>query len=547
MRTDYLPSGVLARGFIRRKLDWVLILMLARNLVSFSTGDRTKTFSISTTEDSTSESTEIFSVAIAFLVGATIDSSTPAAFSNLSVPHWIATILDDDNPSNPNITIASGTLPVTKGTDATFTVTVTPAPTSATSVSVAISEETSGGQDFVASTNEITHTVTIPASGSPNVGTATLTIPTVGDTTDEPNGAVTAALSGGSGYTVGTPSSATVTVNDDYDATDMTAPHITSITRRTPSSSPTDADNLTWRVTFNEMVRNVDATDFSIGGTTAGLNLARFDSTNAYDVNASGGNLAGLTGTVTLSFADDQNISDSSGNDLSDTTPTGTNHNTFVVNNAPTLSLSLSSTSGAEGNSGSRDDVNVNFSMSNFRTRIDFLFCLKNTGTDTFRTAQGKRAKDFDLLLFSSGDTPPSLGGTNCHSFQAGSPNYTLARLKIFGDTTAEGNETAVLELRRRFNTPADVVISPTAGTATYTITNDDGTPPVITISGGSAATEGTGASFTVNANPAPTANLDVSVGVTQKRPHHPHPGSGAGILPHQQELRPPLVGGTLP
>ena len=46
--------------------------------------------------------------------------------------------------------------------------------------------------------------------------------------------------------------------------------------------------------------------------------------TNAYDVTASGGDLASLTGTVTLSFVNGQNIEDSNGNALTTTTPTGT-------------------------------------------------------------------------------------------------------------------------------------------------------------------------------------------------------------------------------
>ena len=303
--------------------------------------------------------------------------------------------------------------------------------------------------------------------------------------------------------------------NDNTFVVDNTAPRVTSITRQTPSSSPTNADELTWRVTFNEAVQNVNAADFQVSGTSADLAVAQVGATNAYDVTASGGNLAGLASTtVTLSFANGQDIEDSSGNALTNTTPTGTNHNTFVVNNTPTLSLSLASSSGAEGNSGSRD-VNVGIVLTSTGSRgIQYLLCVKNTGTARFRTAQGNRAKDFDVFT-ASGSSPLGLTGAGCHAFQSSS-NGVLAKLRIFGDTTAEGNETAVLELRRHSNTPADVVISPTAGTATYTITNDDGTPPVITISGGSAVTEGAGASFTVNANPAPTANLDVSVGVTQ-------------------------------
>ena len=304
--------------------------------------------------------------------------------------------------------------------------------------------------------------------------------------------------------------------NDNTFEVDNTAPRVTSITRQTPSSSPTDADSLTWRVLFNEAVQNVNAADFQVSGTNATLAAAQVGATNAYDVTASGGNLAGLVSTtVTLSFANGQDIEDSSGNALTNTTPTGTNDNTFVVNNNSILSLSLASSSGAEGNSGSRD-VNVNIWLVPSAT-ASFQLCVKNTSTATFRTAQGNRAKDFDLRN-SDNTAPLTVNGSNCKdwSLTVGNRGGHFATLRIFGDTTAEGNETAVLELRRLSNTPADVVISPTAGTATYTITNDDGTPPVITISGGPAVTEGTDASFTVNANSAPAANLDVSVGVTQ-------------------------------
>ena len=145
-----------------------------------------------------------------------------------------------------------------------------------------------------------------------------------------------------------------------------------------------------------------------MSGTNATLAAAQVGVTNAYDVTARGGNLAGLTATVTLSFANNQNIEDSSGNALGNTTPTGTNDNTFVVNNTPTLSLSLASSSGAEGNSGSRD-VNVRVVLTATGSRgIQYLFCVKNTGTARFRTAQGNRAKDFDVFT-SNGNSPLGL------------------------------------------------------------------------------------------------------------------------------------------
>ena len=595
------------------------------HLYNYPANTTNQNFRLSVLGDTTAEGNETAVVTIKRASG------TPDAVV-LGTASATLTINNDDG-TPPVITITGGAA-VTEGTAASFTVNANPAPSGNLTVRLNVSDDDTS--DFVASGNEGAKTVTIPASQT----SATYAVATEQDSTDEPNGEVTVEVTASDGYTVGSTSSATVTVIGDstaprvssitrqtpsssptdadsltwrvlfneavqnvnladfqvsggtpgsiavspvdatnaYDVTasggnlvsltgtvtlsfangqniqddsgnmltnttptgtndntfevDNTAPRVTSITRQTPSSSPTDADSLTWRVLFNEAVQNVNAADFQVSGTNATLAAAQVGATNAYDVTASGGNLAGLVSTtVTLSFANGQDIEDSSGNSLTNTTPTGTNDNTFVVNNTPTLSLSLSSSSGAEGNSGSRD-VNVRVVLTSTGSRgIQYLFCVKNTGTARFRTAQGNRAKDFDVFT-SNGSSPLSLAraGT-CHAFQSGSSGG-LAKLRIFGDTTPEGNETAVLELRRHSNTPADVVISPTAGTATYTITNDDGTPPVITISPGpSPVTEGAGASFTVNANSAPAANLDVSVAVSQSGVFVTNSNRGAKIV----------------
>ena len=116
--------------------------------------------------------------------------------------------------------------------------------------------------------------------------------------------------------------------------TDTTAPTVTSITPQDPTSSPTNSDSLTWRVTFSEAVSNVDSADFVITGTTATLTVTAVTSmTGVYDVTASGGNLESLDGTVTLAFAADQNIVDPSDNTLTATTPTGANDPTFELDN----------------------------------------------------------------------------------------------------------------------------------------------------------------------------------------------------------------------
>ncbi len=120
---------------------------------------------------------------------------------------------------------------------------------------------------------------------------------------------------------------------------DSTAPGVVSIERQDPATSPTNADILTWRVTFSESVANVDPTDFAVSGAT-NLSLTVAEVAGAmpvrsqYDVMVSGGDLANLDETVTLTFAQAQNITDPAGNALASTVPTGTNEPDYIVDNS---------------------------------------------------------------------------------------------------------------------------------------------------------------------------------------------------------------------
>ncbi|MEC8859521.1 MAG: DUF4347 domain-containing protein [Pseudomonadota bacterium] len=117
------------------------------------------------------------------------------------------------------------------------------------------------------------------------------------------------------------------------DVTDVTAPAVSSIVRQSPSTASTNADTVTWRVTFSEAVSNLDASDFAVSGTTATITDVSAAEGGGFDVTASGGDLADLDGTVTLSFAGSQNITDASSNALANTTPTGTNNNSYTLDN----------------------------------------------------------------------------------------------------------------------------------------------------------------------------------------------------------------------
>ena len=124
----------------------------------------------------------------------------------------------NDTAAIPTITIEAGTLSITEGTTATFTVTASPAPSANLTVNLTVADVE--GSDFVADTDEGSKTVTISA----NTATATYSVATVGDTNDEDSGDVTVTVATGTGYSVGSPSFATVTVNDDDAPPDTVAP-----------------------------------------------------------------------------------------------------------------------------------------------------------------------------------------------------------------------------------------------------------------------------------------------------------------------------------
>ena len=111
--------------------------------------------------------------------------------------------------TRPEATIAADAASVTEGTAATFTVTLDEAASDAVTVGLSVSETGS----VISGTAPASVTIAAGTTG------ATLTVPTDNDTVVEDNGTVTASLSAGTGYTVGSHDSAQVTVTDNDTAT----------------------------------------------------------------------------------------------------------------------------------------------------------------------------------------------------------------------------------------------------------------------------------------------------------------------------------------
>gem|GEM_PF-2376867 len=154
------------------------------------------------------------------------------------------------------------------------------------------------------------------------------------------NGTVNLNLAGGQDITdlVGNALPAGEPGTDETYTVDNDAPGLTSFARQTPATSPTNADQLVFRATFDEDVQNVGTADFSVNSTsTAGVtNVAVVTANSVYDVTVSGGDLASFNGTVNLNLAGGQDITDLAGNALPTGEP-GTDETYTVDNDAPGL------------------------------------------------------------------------------------------------------------------------------------------------------------------------------------------------------------------
>ena len=238
-------------------------------------------------------------------------------------------IKDADSNALTNLTPTGTNEPTYEVDNTAPTVTITGVPATSTEAFTATFTFSEAVTGFVVGDVTVGNgTASAFTASSVRVYTARITPAAGGDVTVNVAAAV-AQDAAGNGNTAATEARST------YTAPDATAPRVASIERQNPTTEATNADRLTWRVTFNKAVENVTADDFAVSGTTASVTgvaaVAGMD--HAWDVTVGGGNLAGLTATVTLAFASGHDIEDGAGNALTATTPTGTNEASYAVDN----------------------------------------------------------------------------------------------------------------------------------------------------------------------------------------------------------------------
>ncbi len=115
-------------------------------------------------------------------------------------------------------------------------------------------------------------------------------------------------------------------------------PSVLSFKRQVPSSTPTNADELTFRATFSEAVIGVDISDFVVTGPMGTLTTVTPVSSTEYDIKVTSGNLGVYNGPVVLNLSGAVTITDVAGNFLPATEPL-TDEVYLVDNNPPTVTI----------------------------------------------------------------------------------------------------------------------------------------------------------------------------------------------------------------
>ncbi len=462
---------------------------------------------------------------------------------------------------DPEVSItANGT--VTEGGDATFTVTADPAPSAGLDVTIAVTVVGDYGVTVQS------HTVTIPTSGS-----ATLTISTTGDSLDEEDGSVTATINAGTGYTISaTASAATVTVQDD-DVPEISVTAGGTITEGgdatfTVSASPIPAGpiDVTVAITltgaFGVTPSSRTVTISTTGSTTVTI------ATTGDDVDEPNGSVTATvntgTGYTVSTFAGSASVTvedddvppvtcDKADSTIADGIATArAAYDWHIDNNGGDEALfwRILNTLGADNMPAKPSGVTTD--------------TVTSTEVKTFSDGRGWRGwqKIIDALEACGTPSAPSPLAVPEISITAG-PNITeggdatftvtanpaptsavsvtvsVTQLGDFGVPTGQqqvtistsGTGTLTLSTSNDSIEEANgsiiavvtsgrgYTVSSTAGTATIAVADDDDSPPstpVISITAGSAITEGGNATFTLTATPAPASALSVSVTVGQ-------------------------------
>ena len=369
-----------------------------------------------------------------------------------------ATIVNDDFPV-ASITVSPAGVNEDGAPNLIYTVALDQPSTSALSIGFSLGGTATNGTDYA--------TINSPLVIAAGQSSGTITVNPTPDGTVEPDETVVISLNAGSGYTVGSPNSATGTIlNDDFPALSINDVSLnegnagtTSFTFTVSLSQPAGSGGVSFDIaTANGTA--IAGTDY-VASSLAGQTIAAGSSSATFTVQVVGDTLNEPNETFFV------NVTNVNGATVADGQGQGT-----IINDDAVPALSVGDASATEGNSG--------------------------TATMTFTVSLGAASGQTVTVNYATADGTANAGSdyvarSGTLTFPPGTTTQSVA-VTVNGDTTVEPDETFTLNLSGATNA------SIARAAATGTIVNDDA---VVTVSPASlpAATAGTGYSQTLNAS----------------------------------------------
>ncbi len=407
------------------------------NTVTFAAGSSTATVTVDPTADTIVENNETVALTLAAGTGYTIGTTNAVT----------GTITNDDT----SVTLAVSPASVTEDgtTNLIYTFTRSGVTTNPLTVNYSISGTATNGNDYTLLPTSVTF-----AAGS---STATVTIDPTPDTIVESNETVILTLAAGTGYTVGTTTPVTGTINDDE-------PPIINLAVSPASVTEDGTTNLIYTFTRNGVTTNPLTVNYSISGTaTLNTDYTRTGTNNTVTFAA-----GSSTATVTIDPTADTivesdetvilTLAAGTGYTVGTTTPvTGTITNVTL----PSVTLAVSPSSVTED--GTSNLIYIFIRTGDTTNPLTVNYSIGGTATN---------GSDYTLL-------PTSV------IFEANSAIATVM-VDPTADTTVENNETVALTLAAGTG-----YIIGTTNAVTGTITNDD-TSVTLAVSPASVTEDGT-------------------------------------------------------
>jgi hypothetical protein len=414
----------------------------------------------------------------------TVNITSNSSFDYITAPSpgnfTTVTVRDDSEPVVLTISASDGSAsePGKSDGNGTFTITRSGNVTAALNVILLPGGNATADSDYIA----------LPASVPLAAGqtSATVTVTPIQDALAEPDETISATLHAGEGYSVGTTTSATVTLYDD----EPSQVRVEVSDGKCIEQSSADTGSFLIRRLGNRS--NAITVNYTVSGTAT-----------------PGTDFSGLNGTVTL------------GNNTSTATLTVTPINDTAVEGPETVTVTLGS--GANYTLASPDTATIDIredETADVTVAVQDATCIEGSTPDngSFRiTRTGATTSPLTVAYSlngtaSNGTDYALLNGTATISIGATTVDVVVAPLN---DATVEGVETVALTLEF---TGADYDLGDTRS-VTLSI-RDDETPTITIAATDAAAAEADGGStdpgqFTITAAPAPDADLTLTYTVS--------------------------------